>query len=180
MRERPRDGDEWPLAYLITFCTYGSRLHGEDKLTVDRNHNLYGGRFLEEDPDRAARARNRMASPPYELDAERRDIVLRAIREVCSYRSWELSAAHVRSNHVHVVVSGETPPEKALNDFKSYAGRALNRAGLDSPDQRRWARHGSTVYLFESDRAEDAVGYVVYTQGAPMAVFKAERPFPWE
>jgi hypothetical protein len=31
-----------PLAYLITFNTYGSWLHGDRRGSVDRFHNRYG------------------------------------------------------------------------------------------------------------------------------------------
>jgi hypothetical protein len=53
-------------------------------------------------------------------------------------------AAHVRTNHVHTVIVGEDRPEKMLNAFKAYASRRLNEAGMDTPDRKRWARHGST------------------------------------
>ena len=70
-----------------------------------------------------------MRDPPYILDASARLTVLSAIREVCSFRNWTLLAAHVRSTHVHSVVEAEVPPEKVLNDFKSYATRNLNKTG---------------------------------------------------
>jgi len=121
-----------------------------------------------------------MAQPPYRLDAPRRDVVLAAVQGVCRHRVWRLAACHVRSNHVHVVVSGDLKPEKAMNDFKSYSSRALNDAGFDTPSRRRWTRHGSTIHLFEADAASDAVGYTGHAQGEPMAVFVADPPYPWE
>src|SRR5262249_2529101 len=33
----------------------------------------------------------------------------------------------MRTNHVHIIVDAEAPPEKIMNDFKAYASRALNR-----------------------------------------------------
>lgn len=112
-----------------------------------------------------------MRDPPYILDASARLTVLSAIREVCSFRNWTLLAAHVRSTHVHAVVEAETPPEKVLNDFKSYASRGLNKTG--EPDRKRWARHGSTRWLFEDKSVREAIRYVVDSQGEPMAVFNA-------
>ena len=52
-------------------------------------------------------------------------VVLQALREVCLHRGWSLLAAHVRTNHVHAIVESEVPPEKVMNDFKSYASRDL-------------------------------------------------------
>jgi len=32
-----------PLAYMITFRTYGSWLHGDERGSIDRHHNRFGG-----------------------------------------------------------------------------------------------------------------------------------------
>jgi len=85
-------------------------------------------------------------------------------------------AAHVRSNHLHVVVEAEVPPERIMNDLKSYASRCLNRLGSDMPDRKRWARHGSTQWLREPESVSAATRYVVDNQGDPMAVFEAIEP----
>ncbi len=117
-----------------------------------------------------------MTQAPYELDIRRAHIVLESIKEVCRFRGWALIAAHVRCNHVHVVLDGEDAPEKMLNAFKSYASRALNDAGLDRPGRRRWSRHGSTRYLWHREQVEDAVAYVLDKQGEPLAAFKSTAP----
>ena len=67
-----------------------------------------------------------MNQPPNELDSDSRTVVLEALREVCSHRGWNLLAAHVRSNHVHIIVEAEILPEKVMSDFKAYASRAQN------------------------------------------------------
>jgi hypothetical protein len=138
---------------------------------VDRDHNVPGGRYAPGDERKLAAAKGLMDQPPYELDAARRGIVLNAICEVCRHRSWKLLAAHVRQTHVHVVVEASAPPEKVMNDFKAYASRALNTAGFDTSDRRRWARHGSTRYLFTPEEITAAVRYVVRDQGEAMALF---------
>jgi REP element-mobilizing transposase RayT len=81
-----------------------------------------------------------MDQPPYSLDAPRREAVLASLGERCAQHSWILFAAHVRSNHVHVVVEADTHPERVMNDLKSYASRQLNRLGLDERHRKRWAR----------------------------------------
>jgi REP element-mobilizing transposase RayT len=114
-----------------------------------------------------------MEQEPYLLDEGRRTAVLAAIQEVCQFRGWQLFAAHVRSNHLHVVIDGEPKPEKILNDLKSYASRSLNRSGFDPPSRRRWARHGSTRWLWQLEDVLGAIRYVVDEQGEPMSVFVA-------
>jgi REP element-mobilizing transposase RayT len=114
-----------------------------------------------------------MRQASYVLDRGGGAVVLQALRAVCLYRGWGLLAAHVRTNHVHVVVEAEVRPEKIMNDFKSYASRGLNRLGRDGSDRKRWARHGSTRWLWRDQDVQDAIRYVVEEQGEPMAVFVA-------
>ena len=71
------------------------------------------------------------------------------IRGVCAHRGWKLLAAKVRRNHVHTVVEAEVPPERVMNVFKAYASRHLNGMRLQEPGPKRWARHGSTRWLWK-------------------------------
>jgi REP element-mobilizing transposase RayT len=78
-----------------------------------------------------------------------------------------------RSNHVHLVVNTEVRPERVMNDLKSYASRCLNQQRTDEPCRKRWARHGSTRWLWNPEHVSAAIRYVVEEQGAPVAVFHA-------
>lgn len=42
-----RNDTDTPLAYLITFRTYGTWLHGDERGSVDKNHNKFGTRTAE-------------------------------------------------------------------------------------------------------------------------------------
>ena len=117
-----------------------------------------------------------MEQLPYEMDQSRRKAVLSAMLERYKDREWSLLAGHVRTNHVHLVVEAEARPERIMNDLKSYASRCLNRLGLDEPHRKRWARHGSTRWLWKPDSVSAAIRYVVDEQGDPMAVFEATEP----
>jgi REP element-mobilizing transposase RayT len=123
---------------MVRTCT-------EKKGAIDRLHNTPGTPLAEVNPNRIRRVIDRMDHSPFLLDFQRRDVVLLAIRRLCSHRRWNLWAAHVRTNHVLAVIEAEVKPEKCLNDFKSYASRALNQAGIEEPGRKRWAHHGSTA-----------------------------------
>ena len=84
-------------------------------------------------------------------------------------------AAHVRSNHVHVIVEAGIRPERIMNEFKSYASRALNQLTSEEPDRKRWARHGSTRWLWKDEDVRKALRYVIDEQGEPMALFVGEE-----
>jgi len=164
------------VIYLIAFACYGCHLHGNESGSVDREHNVPGTPNLEADGKRAAAAAERMDQAPYHLDQIRRDAVLEAIQEVCGHRGWSLLAAHVRSSHVHAVVDAEVPPERVMSGFKAYSSRRLNEMRLDQPNRKRWARHGSTRWLWKPQHVSAAVQYVVAEQGDAMAVFESHDP----
>jgi len=159
--------------YFITFVCYGAWVPGMAG-AVDRQHNQYRGAYPKTCERRERHAMDLAKDAPYCLDGARRKPVLEAIQEVCRSRRWMLMAAHVRSNHVHVVVDADRSAERVMNAFKSYASRALNWSGLDGPNRKRWARHGSTRYLWYGEQIGAAIGYVISGQGEPMAVFEGE------
>jgi REP element-mobilizing transposase RayT len=162
------------LRYFITFACYGAHLHGDEPGSVDRHHNVPGTRLAEANPKRVAMKRQQMDQAPYLLDRHRRATVLESLREVCLQRGWSLFAAHVRTNHVHAVVEADVRPEKIMHAFKSYASRNLNRLMVDEPDRKRWARHGSTRWLWKDEDVQKAICYVVSGQGEAMEVHRIE------
>ena len=111
-----------PLAYLITFRCYGTWIHGDQRGSVDRNHNKYRGPYASPNEKRRLSNRALLKTEPVLLNAARRLSVENAVRETCAYKEWILRAINVRTNHVHVVVSiGAQKSELALNAFKANA-----------------------------------------------------------
>ena len=161
-----------PLAYFITFSCYGTWLHGAKETSVDRHHNIPETEFLSLNEPRQTSTKNRMPEMPYFLDHPQRQIVLNTIQDVCQHQKWVLLAAHVRTNHIHLVVHAMIYPEKIMNIIKSYSSRRLNESKLDGNRINRWTRHGSTRYLWREEEVEATIQYVVYEQGSPMAVFE--------
>ena len=160
-----------PLAYFITFTCYGTWLHGDKSTSVDRQCKTFGTDFLIQNPMRANLVKKHMSEQPYLLDSSRRNIVLNAIKEVCFYRKWTLLAAHVRTNHVHIIVHAMVSPHQIMNTIKVYASRHLSLSKLDDR-VNRWTRHGSTRYLWKEENVEATIRYVVHEQGKPMAFFE--------
>ncbi len=160
-----------PLAYFITFSTYGAWLHGRDVGSIDKEHNQFSTPFLESDSKREEIERTNMRESAYVLNAERRKIVLVTVREVCSHRHWRLWACHVRSTHVHVVVSADEKPEKIMSDLKAYASRRLREQLNERPDAKRWTQHGSTRYLWKEPEVAASIEYVLRGQGDLMECY---------
>jgi REP element-mobilizing transposase RayT len=162
------------LAYFITFSTYGTWLHGDDRGSVDRNNNVAGEVLLPADIKLRHTREALMTEPEYRMEVTERETVLATICQHASFRGWSLLAVHVRTNHVHVVVVGDAKPERMMTEFKAYASRALNRTKARGARRKHWTRHGSTRWLNTEDSVRRAIEYTVDEQGEPMAVYHAK------
>ena len=70
-----------PLAYLITFRSYGTWLHGDPRGSVDRFHNQYGEPVFPPNAARLGQTEVRLKRVPVVLTEVQRQSVERAIRE---------------------------------------------------------------------------------------------------
>jgi REP element-mobilizing transposase RayT len=149
-----------PLAYFLSFRTYGTWLHGDERGSVDRTHNEFGSPLLPTSEARERFERSKLKQTAVELGTDMRACVDRTLREVCEHKRWKLLALNVRSNHVHVVVAAAEPPESVMNAFKAWATRRLAEAGSIERGSRVWSRHGSTIYQFKPGKVDEKCAYV--------------------
>lgn len=154
-----------PLAYFLTWRTFGTWLHGDDRGSVDRRHNSLGAPLLPPEPAFVQRNRSRMAGPAVVLGQRQRHIVDAAIRERCRHAGWVLLALNVRTNHVHAVVAASEPAEQVMASLKAWATRTLREEGAAAG--KTWARDGSTRYLWDEAGLENACAYVNDLQDSP-------------
>ncbi len=146
------------MVYFLTFNCYGSWLPGDERGWVESDHG-----YRDPNPGLHKYCRDLMTDEPYLLDLPRAKIVLTAIQEVCRFRNRDLIAAHVRSNHVHLIVDGLQEPDRAIAQFKAYATRALSA-------KKVWASGGSTRALPDGKAISQAIQYVTDQQGETMAL----------
>ena len=136
-----------------------------------RNYNKFGGQKRPANRHLELSDAGYLKNPAFSFDAIRRKHVEAAIREVCVTRVIKLVAINVRTNHVHIVVATNRLPEPIMNSFKSYATRRLRQEGFVGPEEKVWARHGSTRYLWTEEHIGAAVEYVVNGQGGDLPRF---------
>ncbi len=166
------DGNDRPLAYFITFRTHGTWLHGDQRGAVDRHgRNIYGSERIGLDPVFSVTMDRNMSTKPVILDARRRSIVDSAIREMCSFRGYNLRAINVRTNHGHAVISADAEAKAVLGAVKANATRALREAGLLGSDEKVWSRGGSTRFLWKQHQVDAAIDYTLNGQGAELPKF---------
>ena len=157
-----------PLAYFITFTTYGTWLPGRAPGSVDRRNNEFGEPVRPADSKREEQSRALMSQPEYRLDAPRRRIVLQTIVDHATFRRWKLWAVHVRSNHLHIVVGADRHPDRVMSEFKAWACRRLREQLGEPGDRHRWTKHGSTKWLWTTGELRDKIDYTLNRQGDRM------------
>ena len=149
-----------PIAYLITFRTYGTWLPGDERGSIDRFHNKYQGPRADPNQLRVATNSLLLKSEPVELNARGRKAVREAIKEVCEYRNWKLFAQNVRTNHAHVVVAAIVSADRVLNDLKSYSTRKLKERKLWHHEHSPCVDKGSKRKLWNDEHIYLACDYV--------------------
>jgi REP element-mobilizing transposase RayT len=158
-----------PLAFLLTFRTYGTWLHGDARGSVDDDHNAPGTPLLPPDDQRQDSAAEILTHEPLILSDAMRRTVDEAILDECSFRYWELMERAVRTNHIHIVVGfAGTPPELMIQRLKARASRWLRERGLVPRDRTIWSdRPGSRRYLWKPEHIQAACAYVRDGQDVP-------------
>ncbi|MFN0141173.1 MAG: transposase [Pyrinomonadaceae bacterium] len=156
----------FPIAYLLTFRTYGTWLHGNECGSIERSRDkrfrvIYRTRHVPLEDKMISE----MKTSPTIFNRHQKSIVNEAIKEVCEYRQYTARAVNVRSNHVHAVISKAIEPEKIVNDLKAYATRKLRAEHAIDRETRVWSRGASTRYLWKPRHVDAAVEYVLYGQG---------------
>lgn len=163
------------MIFLLTFTCYGSHLPGDSRGSFDHVRRGEPRNWLPA-PGFVKFNRQRMRQEPFLLsDSTLRALVRDAILDVSRYRKWFLYALHVRTNHVHSVVHADAPASRALNDYKSYATRALRAAAMVEPERIVWTHGGTAHRIATPEGLKNAIRYVLEKQGEPMDVFSGSR-----
>ena len=116
--------NEFPLAYLLTFRTFGTWLHGDTRWSVGRiRKSPKESKLIQPNVPLNEAMANEMNQPPITLNKLQRVKVEEAIAEVCGHRGYYLRAVNARTNHVHGVVTARIKPEIIINTFKPYSTR---------------------------------------------------------
>ena len=156
-----------PLAFFMTWTTYGTWLPGDERGWVSKP-----GSVNEPSTGLKAYAKNLMTEPEWILDAEQRQLVERTIADHCQIRNWHLHAVNCRTNHIHLVVTAPgRKPEEVMNQLKAWCTRRLKElerarnGGNCVHRQNWWTQRGSKRFLNDHASLEKAILYVLECQG---------------
>src|SRR5262249_16941762 len=142
-----------PLAYFLTWTTYGTWLPGDERGWVEKR-----GQFRPPNARLEAAARSLLKEEPCVLDPEQRRLVEEIIAKHCAIRGWHLHVVNCRTQHVHVVVTASAPPKIVRDQFKAWCTRRLKElqgSGNADPGQlvrvHWWTEGGSTRSLNDEE-----------------------------
>ncbi len=165
-----------PLAYFLTWSTYGTWLPGDQRGWV-----LYRRGMQSPDAILERQAKARMKEDACRLDEEERRLVELTICDHCRVRGWTLHAVNCRSNHVHVVVAATVhDPNTMREQFKAWCTRRLKEllvarrrqitlqdTSSDVVRENWWAERGSGLYVNDEDGLQAVIDYVQLAQDSP-------------
>jgi hypothetical protein len=148
-----------PMAFFITWPTYGTWLPGDERGWVEYHHG-----WQLPNPALEQYCRACMIEKQCLLSAEERKIVLSQIVETCEHRMWVHFASDCRSNHAHIVIgAANTSPKKIRKDIKAWCTRRLRERSR--PEREHWwAERGSTRYVWNEASLDFVVRYVTEAQ----------------
>lgn len=148
-----------PIAYFLTWVTYGTWLPGDSRGWVE-----YREGWQLPDPIRELESAAKMTEDACLLTPQQQKHVEKQIEETCLYRGWHLHSVNCRSNHIHTVVSAhDTNPKKIRSDLKAWTARRLKENSSLNRDQW-WAERGSIRFLYNDESLEAANYYVMEGQ----------------
>ncbi len=149
------------MAYFITFRTYGTWLHGDERGSMDRRiANIPGMPVLNTNQYRQNWEQKQLKHPAVYFNSIKRLFIDSTIRGVIKHNQWQLHALNVQRDHVHIVVTAQKKPEEVMNSLKSWCTRELRKTGHISNEVKPWSRHGSTRWLWSEDELKKAYTYV--------------------
>ena len=160
------------FVYLITFRTYATWLHGDERLSVDPRNNVYGTPRIKSNPGLQQAMQKACKEDAFVLNGDHRNTVLQSLLKTCAYKHWRVYAAHIRTNHVHAVLQCDIAGKKAVSIIKAYATRVLKN-NYSSLSQRKnfWSERSSARPIFGPEKLPFAMHYVIEEQGPKMALY---------
>lgn len=158
-----------PLAYFLTWTTYATHLRGHRSGSTDHKRSGQGNTPIPPSTRLQHRERNRLNDQSFRLCPAARSVVSDAITEHAHFKRWRILALAVQSNHVHLLISADTPPESVMTSCKRWATRSLRQADLLGKNARAWTRHGSTRWINDHETLQRAYHYITEFQEGPKA-----------
>ena len=152
--------NDCPLAYHVTFGTYGTRLHGDPKGTVDRSMNQYGDPIIGANPDRWIRETGLLRFAPVILSPSLRQYAESSITLICQTGNWIYHIAAAGEDHIHVLLTADAVGTEVRKWFKRWLGEKLSEKWPLPKGQSFWTEGGSVKWVWKEDYFHNIHRYI--------------------
>jgi REP element-mobilizing transposase RayT len=150
-------------SWHITWGTYGTRLHGSYRPTVEREHNQRGEPFVAPNRERQAALQAILNFPPVFFTAEQRTFIETELPSICERGGWAYRIAAAANDHVHILcdIVPAMHGEKVRRILKRWLGQALSAEWpLPSPKATWWAEEGSNIAVKDEKYLNNVYNYI--------------------
>ena len=146
----------------ITFGSYGTRLHGGSRPSVDKDHNELDTPFVPPKIEREDSARGRMKFPPKFLTVEQREFSEYELPQICQRGGWTCRVCSAAPDHVHLLcdIVPEVHGEKVRRLVKRWLGQTLSERWPIPNGASWWAEEGSNIAIHDEPYLNNAFGYI--------------------
>jgi len=159
-RHGPAPRAAFPLAYHITWGTYGTRLHGDARGTVHRSENEFGDAIIGTDGDWQREEKSLLRFPIRILTIQQRQFIERAVPPICRRGGWELITVAAGPDHVHCVIRAAVDGKDIRKWLKRWLGESMTGHWPIQPGEVWWAECGSVKWVWNQDYYMRVVDYV--------------------
>jgi REP element-mobilizing transposase RayT len=155
-----REHRNFPLAYHITWGTYGTRLHGDDRGTVSRAENQFGDPLIGATPDWEKMESHLLRFPPIILTIEQRCFVEDAFESICQRGKWQPIVVAAAGDHVHTAMSADVDGKDIRKWLKRWLSEGLSARWPLAAGQVWWAECGSVKWVWDDRYLQRVTNYV--------------------
>jgi REP element-mobilizing transposase RayT len=167
--------DSPPIAYHITFGTYGTRLHGDERGTVDRSMNQPGDPIIGADRAWWELERNKLKFDPVVLTPEQMRFAESVMPSICERGAWEHRTGAGGPDHIHHLVTSAADGDAVRKWFKRWLGEAMSAKWPRPEGATWWAEGGSVKWVWTGAYYRAVFGYVDGQRASGPTVRETER-----
>lgn len=149
-----------PLAFHITISTFGTRLHGDPRGTVDRDHNAFGEPVLPTNVARQARERSLQQFPAVILLLEQCRYLEEVGADIATRGGWTLHTIAAAADHLHALISADAEGAVVRRLWKRWLSQALSQRWSLAPGAKWWADGGSVKWIWDDAYLRIASEYI--------------------
>ena len=159
---------EFPLAYHLTFGTYGTRLHGDKRGTVSREQNRFGEPIIGQDVVWQRLEQSQLKFPPVVFSNEQQRHIEHVMAGVCERGGWEYHIAAGQPDHVHVMLTSPNDGKAIRKWLKTWLGQEMSTRWPLAPRQTWWAEGRSIRSVWNDDYFKNLFEYIRAQQTPPL------------